>query len=220
LLTRNRLTPPEAVTHALPRRDPAKALIFAWGLLPLCFMPLVGIATGADLQSHWGTPFLLFAVPAAMELAPPRFWDRVDPVKALRAFLVIQAFVMALGYVTSPRGIPALGNHRWRNFDSAAFAQRIGDPARAELHGPIRIVIGREHEASALALQLPERPRVLFDGRFDRSPWLKRDAVDRCGAVELLPTATLQGGIPVGPVLPGTSWRVLMPRQGAAPCAL
>jgi hypothetical protein len=138
--------------------------------------------------------------------------------KILRAFLVIQVLLLAQGYVRSPRGIPALGNHHWRNFDSTEFAQRIGDAARAELRGPIRIVIGKEHEADTLALQLPERPLVLIDGSFDKSPWVQRDAVERCGAVELGPTATLHGGKPVGPLLEGTSWRVLLPRQGAAPC--
>ena len=216
----DRTTPGEPVAQATPHRNPAKALIYAWGLLPLCFMTVVGIATGADLQSHWGTPFLLFAAPAAMELAPPRFWDRADLVKILCAFLVIQALVMARDYVTSPRGISALAGNHWRSFNSQEFEQRIADVARAQLRGPIRIVIGQRQIAEALALQLPERPLVLIEGNFGISPWLERHAVERCGAVELGPTATLDGGIPVGPLLPGTSWRVLMPRQRAAPCAL
>lgn len=205
---------------ALPRRDLGRSVIWAWGVLPLCFMPLVGVATGADLQLHWGTPFLLFAVPAAMELAPLGFWARADLSKALCVFLLIQALVMTRGYVTSPRGVAALGNHHWRNFDSQEFERRIADAARAELHGPIRIVIGVEHEAETLALQLPERPLVLIGGSFDNSPWLPRDAVDRCGAVELGPSATMKNATPVGPLLPTTSWRVLQPRPGAAPCAL
>lgn len=52
----------------------ARALLLAWGGVPLLFMPLVGVAAGADLQLHWGTPLLLFAVPAAMELAPRVPW--------------------------------------------------------------------------------------------------------------------------------------------------
>lgn len=216
----NRTTPAEPVDQAAPHRDPAKALIYAWGLLPLCFMTLVGVATGAELPAHWGTPFLLFVVPAAMELAPPRFWDRADLAKILCAFLVIQAVVMARDYLTSPHGIAVLANNHWRNFSSQEFEQRIADAARDQLRGPVRIVIGEKQMAETLALQLPERPLVLIDGRFDISPWLARDAVERCGAVELGPTATLQGGTAVGPLLPATSWRVLMPRQGAAPCAL
>jgi hypothetical protein len=84
----------------------------------------------------------------------------------------------------------------------------------------MRIVIGVEHEAETLALQLPERPLVLIGGRFEDSPWVPRDAVERCGAVELGPSATLKNATPVGPLLPATSWRVLQPRPGAAPCAL
>jgi 4-amino-4-deoxy-L-arabinose transferase-like glycosyltransferase len=216
----NRMTLAEPLTHAAMHRDPAKALIYAWGLLPLCFMPLVGVATGAELPAHWGTPFLLFAVPAAMELAPPRFWDRADMSKVLCAFVVIQALVMARDYVTSPHGIAVLANNHWRNFSSQEFEQSIADAARGQLRGPVRIVIGEKQMAETLALQLPERPLVLIDGRFDISPWLARDAVERCGAVELGPAATLQGGVPVGPLLPAVSWRVLMPQQGAEPCGL
>jgi 4-amino-4-deoxy-L-arabinose transferase-like glycosyltransferase len=216
----NRLEPVDSMNHDAPHADPARVLIFAWGLLPLGFMLIVGLTTGADLQAHWGTPFLLFAVPAAMELVPQQRWERLDLVKILWAFLIIQALLLARDCVTSPRGIPALGDHHWRNFDSVEFAHRIGDAAHAELGGPIRVVIGREHEADTLALRLPERPYVLIDGSFDKSPWVKRDAVERCGAVELGPTATLQGGKPVGSLLAGTSWRVLMPRPDAAPCVL
>lgn len=219
-LRKQRRTTPEA---PLPRaeglRDPAKALIYAWGVLPMCFMPLVGIATGAELPAHWGTAFLLFAVPAAMELAPRRFWDRADLSKVLCTFLVIQALVMTRDYVTSPHGIPAFATNHWRNFNSQEFGQRIADAARAQLGGPVRIVIGEKQMAETLALQLPERPLVLINGNPEISPWLDRDAVERCGAVELGPTESLPGGVPVGPLLPETSWRVRMPRQGAAPCA-
>lgn len=216
----DRTAPPAPALPNRPHRDAARALICAWGVLPLCFMPLVGLVMGADLQSHWGTAFLLFAVPAAMECAPRGFWTRADLSKALYAFLVIQALVLAREVVTSPRGIDALGNHHWRTFDSEQFGQRIAGAARAELGGPIRVVIGVEHEAETLALQLPERPLVLIGGRFEDSPWVPRDAVDRCGAVELGPSATMKNATPVGPLLPTTSWRVLQPRPGAAPCAL
>jgi len=217
---RNRKSPVEPMNQATAQRDAARALIYAWGVLPLSFMLLICFTTGADLQSHWGTPFLLFVVPAAMELAPPRFWDRADLAKVLCAFLIIQGLVMARDYATSPRGISALAGQHWRSFNSEEFEQGIADAARTQLRGPIRIVIGQRQLAEALALQLPERPFVLIGGRFDISPWLERDAVERCGAVELGPTASLQSGTPVGPLLPGTSWRVLMPRQGAAPCPL
>lgn len=218
--TSQRAAPPAPGLASPPRQDLGRAVIWAWGLLPLCFMPLVGVVTGADLQLHWGTPFLLFAVPAAMELAPPGFWTRADLSKALCVFLVIQALVMTRGYVTSPRGIAALGSHYWRHFDSQELERRVADAARAELHGPIRVVIGVEHEAETLALQLPERPLVLIGGRFEDSPWVPRDAVERCGAVELGPSATMKNATPVGLLLPATSWRVIRPRPGAAPCTL
>ena len=82
-------------------RDPARALIFAWGAVPLCVMSFTCLFFGADLKGHWGTPFLLFVVPAVMELAPHGFWNRNQWRKVFWAFLVIQAALQVWCYRNS-----------------------------------------------------------------------------------------------------------------------
>lgn len=233
-----------SASRDLPHRDPARALILAWGLLPLCFMPLVGILLGSYIVGHWGTAFVIFAVPAAMELAPRGFWDQADRAKVIRVFLLFQALLLGLEYLAFRQAPIPYGDHNRNYFDASGYARVIADPARAQLGGPIRVVSGPANPANILALQLAEQPLVVIDGQLDRSPWIAPGLLARCGAVELgiaksvdpvqpantrpSPIDDLYAGVsinplgarPVGPMLPGLSWRVRMPETGAAPCEL
>jgi hypothetical protein len=226
-----------------PYRDPARSLIFAWGIMPLCLLPLIGIFLGAELKAGWGTALLIFMVPAAMELAPRGFWDRVELRKLLPVFVVIQAALLAQECAISMNEPAHSGRHHLKPLDSAAYASAIADRARAQLGGPIRVVSGPETQASMLAIRLPERPLVLIDARLDRSPWITAGLVDRCGAVELGTVAVGSSGPvdavppseapryadvridpvgaePIGAMLPGLSWRVRLPKPGALPCEI
>ena len=244
LTTSRPVQQPTSTPRDLPHRDPARALILAWGLLPLCFMPLVAITLGSHIMGHWGTAFVIFAVPAAMELAPRGFWDRADWIKVIPYFLLIQAFLLTQEYISMRQGPVAYGKRNRNHFDASAFVKAIAGPARAQLGGPIRVVSGPANPAGILAVQLEEKPLVLIDGRLERSPWMSSGLVARCGAVELgftesvdtppadkamppepeVPYARVPidpaGARPVGPMLPGLSWRVRMPEPGAAPCDL
>lgn len=175
-------------------------------------MPLVGVLLGSDLPLHWGTPFLLFAVPAAMEITRPWVaWPRVALRPALVAFGLIQTLLLVVSQLTSPLGPLAQRERHWRAFDSAALAGVVGPVARQALHGPICLVIGGASKAGALALALPERPQVLIDGRYDRSPWVDKHLIDRCGALELSDAVPMPGGNELAPPFAGLRWRVLLP---------
>lgn len=67
-------------------------------------MPAVGIIFGSELQLQWGTAFLPFVVPAAMELVPFDTWLRVRMTFALKAFMALQACLLVLSYATSQQG--------------------------------------------------------------------------------------------------------------------
>ena len=197
----------------------SRALILSWAIVPLLFMPAMGIVFGSDLQLQWGTAFLPFVVPAAMELRPVAFWMRVRMRFALKVFLALQGFLLVLSHVTSPLGFDRLKDHHWRTFDSRAFAASVAAPARAFLGGPIRVLVGEPAIAGALALQLPERPLVLIDGHAENSPWVPKDLVGRCGAVEIVRASTQPtGAAPVGAAFPGLFWRGIERRPHAAPC--
>lgn len=95
------------------------------------------------------------------------------------AFLVIQALLLTLNYLSSPLGPDALRDKHWRNVDSQGIADALAGPARAALGGPVRVIVGPPAPAGAIALRLPERPLVLIVGRADRSPWISPGAAGR-----------------------------------------
>lgn len=197
-----------------PGGDASRAFLLVWGLTPLIFVTIVGILFGADLQMQWGTSFLLFAAPAAMEILGSDAWRKSDLVEALRIFVVIQGLLLLLSFVTSPRGPTALRDHLWHAFDSAELAKSVAAKARVALGGPVRVVSGDAAMAGALALQMPEHPLVLIDGRFERSPWVDPALVEACGMLELGPLSKLARGIPVGPAFPDLAWRVTNSKPG------
>ncbi len=185
--------------------DGSRAFLLIWGLAPLVFMATVGIFFGADLQLHWGTPFLLWAVPALMELHSYKRWDRADLGKVLTAFLLIQALLLALSHLTSPRGPLALRDRHWRTFDSGELAQHI-------------VVLGDAAIAGSLALKLPELPLVLIDGRFDRSPWVSRSLLRDCGALQIGHRSELPSDSAIDPAFPDVAWRVIHPATSSLAC--
>ena len=210
-------------TPAAPRPadcapDLTRALLVCWGVLPLILMPALSLAFGTRLQTHWGTPFLLFAVAAAMELKPAAFWNRLRWPVAAVAFVAIQSLLLLVNYVTSPIGLAPFKDSHWRTYPSKPMTDAMADLARTRLGGPIRVVAGSVSEAGALAMSLPELPLVLLDGRQDISPWVPRDLVRRCGAVELLRNpAEGSDALPVGAV-PGLFWRVMAPADHSGNC--
>ena len=201
------------------RKPGSRALILSWAIVPLVFMPAMGVVFGSDLQLQWGTAFLPFVVPAAMELRPVAFWMRMHRRFTVQAFMTVQGLLLVLNFVTSPIGFDKLKDRHWRTFDAKAFSEGVAAPARSLLGGHILAVVGEPAITGALALQLPERPVVLIDGQIDDSPWVPKDLVSRCGAVEIVraqrqpATAT-----PVGAAFPGIYWRAIHRSPNARPC--
>ena len=222
VLSRHRVAPLSGLpTEDAPaHNDAGRALLLSWGVVPLLFMPVVGLLVGADLQLQWGTPFLLFVVPAAMELASPRIrWGGVALRPALVVFVAVQVLLLVLSHITSPRGVAALQDHHWRAFDGAALARLLERPARAALGGKIDVISGPAAAAGALALELADRLRVLINGRVDQSPWIKSDLLGRCGILELGSPGSLSNSLPVGEAFPGLVWRVTKPNRNGTTCS-
>ena len=190
-------------------RDAGHAILLSFGLTPLVFVSVMTLASGSHVQLHWGTPYLLFVAPAAMELMRGAVWERVRPRDAVLVFVLSQALLMLRVGLTSPGGAGlARKASDWRYFDSRALADALHEPAKAALGGPVRLISGPPDEAGALALRLPEQPLVLIDGQLRFSPWVPKDVAEACGALELARTASGPGFVEVGQDFPGLYWRV------------
>lgn len=200
-------------TPTVPASGAGRALLLSFGLTPLAFVSVMTLISGAHIQLHWGTPFLLFIVPAVMEMVRGSWSASFRPRQAAWVFIVIQLLLMARVELTSPTGAGLLRRATdWRYFDAQALADALHAPAVAKLGGPVQVISGSWAESGALALRLPERPLVLIDGQFQFSPWVRADLVADCGALELQRAKTPPEGFgPVGPAFPLLYWRVRRP---------
>lgn len=210
--------PRDAAVTRIP--DASRALLLSFGLTPILATCAIGMLAGSSLQLHWGTPFLLLAVPVAMELPAvrPRI-HRISPRTALQCFVALQLTLLLAGQMTSAHSELRLNRKHWRNFDAPALSETLGQAARDALGSDIRIISGPTAEAMALALTLPERPLVLIDGRLDISPWVSQRMVETCGVLHLQLAATPPAGHqPVGEDFPHLYWRITPPDEEAAAC--
>ncbi len=212
--SRRATLPATPTTPADPRSpDAARYLLLCWGLIPLLFVPLTVLLAGSSVQMRWGTPFLLFAVPAAMELSAARIsWSGIPMRQLVRAFVVIQLCLLLLSQLTSTHGPALLRDHHWRSFDSGALARLLEPAALAALSGqPICAISGPGAIAGALALRFADHPQVLIDGRYDYSPWVDAQKIRDCGMLVIGKDGPFPGAQPVGPLFPNLWWHVGTP---------
>lgn len=205
-------------TKTVRSDDSSGIFLQIWGFVPLAFMVALGWFKGTPLQLHWTTPFLLYAVPAVMEFFRSRVaWSSVTLRSLAPYFLVLQGLLLVQDAITAPQSWKRLQDHHWRAFDSAALADAVGGPARAELDGPICLVSGPAALAGVLALRLADHPKVLIDGRADISPWVSRSDVERCGILHIRENPPSPGWSSAGAEFPGLSWQVEKPVNRSEP---
>lgn len=193
-----------------------RSLLLAFGIVPLAFMAAIGLLFGSELQLQWGTAFAPFAVPAATELlAMRKSGATLSLRRATIAFVGIQILLLSVNWFTSAKAPARWQSAHWCRFPSAQLAQELAGPARRALGGPVRIIDGPSQLAGALALQLPEQPWVLIDGRPDISPWVPADELSHSPVLQL---RVYQGTLDpawqaVGADFPGLAWRVRWPDE-------
>lgn len=155
------------------------------GFAPFGVMLVIGLASGAALKSHWGTAFVLWTVPAVMVLL------RLDTgtetgVRLSRwllvSFVVLQAVLLLRVYVSAANSRYVPDKSGWRKFPAREIAAALGPAAQAALGGPIRVIVGEQAVCGAIALELPEKPKVLVEGNTRISPWITDDEL-RSGSV-------------------------------------
>jgi 4-amino-4-deoxy-L-arabinose transferase-like glycosyltransferase len=210
-------------SQPLEHRQLSRALLLSFGGVPLASLATMGLLGGVQLQLQWGTAFAALMVPAVMELLAGcgLVFSKQVLWRAAKAFLVLQALLFSFNGLTSPLGPARWQSSHWCRFNSADLAQVIAEPARQIAGEPIRIVEGPANYAGALALALPERPKVLIDGKLAISPWLSSDALLRCNRLQLDRTVGPHDASwrAAGPKFPDIFWRVLKPANTDKSCA-
>lgn len=170
---------------ACEERVAARAILLLWGFTPFGVMLIIGLVSGTPLKSHWGTAFMLWTVPAVMVLL--RLDTRTEPSMRLSrwllaSFVMLQAILLLRVYVSAANNRYVPDKSGWPKFPAREIAATLGPEARAVLGGPIRVIVGAQSVCGAIALELPEKPKVLIEGNRQISPWITDDEV-RSGLV-------------------------------------
>jgi len=177
--------------------------LLIWGITPILTMTLMGLTVGTDLQLQWGTGFAIWLVPILMMVVGIKNLSngRQLIVNALIIFLLIQSCLMFHSYQTSAYGC-CQAEGRWRLFDSQTLAKELDDSARRDIGGTFRIISGPY--AAAVALALPDQPKVLIENNLKISPWVRPEELSQQGVIELWPPQN--GPDSKHPLPSGWSW--------------
>lgn len=165
-----------------------ESFLLWWGVSPILCITLMGLALGMDLQMQWGTAFALWMIPVFSQMLGLQ--QRSIGVRQVRSaiaiFALIQGVLMLYSYQTSTYGCCSKHNY-WRMFNSQKLAKELDMAARDAIGGKFTIIVGQTSAAGAVALALPDHPKVLIDNNLGISPWIDRNELDQPGVIELWP---------------------------------
>lgn len=160
--------------------------LFLWiaGLAPLTITVLIGLLSASALQARWGTNAFLLTGLLGMTLL-----RRADTSAMLRRTLQVVVAVHVLlcaGQTLSKSVVADYFEKRTRaNFPGAVLARNALATWQANTRVPLRLVVSDIWLGGNLIANSTPRLAVLIDGYHLRSPWVKLDAVERCGALVL-----------------------------------
>jgi 4-amino-4-deoxy-L-arabinose transferase-like glycosyltransferase len=162
--------------------------LMVWGLMPPLTITALGLIWGMDLQMQWGTAFALWLIPPFM--AAFKMHERPHSLLVTKVtwgiFLLIQAGLMIHSYQTSAYGCCAgKASLRWRLFDSTAVAHELQESTHQANIDRIHIISGPATAAGAIALALPDHPKILIDNNLKISPWIKGSELQAPGVIQL-----------------------------------
>lgn len=219
LWVRGRHARPAAAAPVVPGL--ARAVVLAWGLLPLATMVGIGLVTGALMQKHWGHGFMAFTAAAGVLLVPQVAWHALPWRVVWLACAAVQVLALSHHAWTFDGGSRADGRprHTWRLQQLQPAAAAIDMAAREALGHGAPMVRGPQSLAVAVARAMPVRPWVRIDGPLAWSPWVDSDAARGC--------PTLWLGVPPQPqdrVLArgrhdGIAWTLVRARHPELGCA-
>ncbi len=171
--------PPTAAADAAgPAAPELFRALWLLALVPGLIVLALALVAGVAPQNHWGaTSTVLLPLALAVRLPPAR---RPMAGPALAATLAVHALAI-LWNVTAAFTAP--GFHH--SFAARPLAAQSLAYWQAHAAGPLRIVVGPDCDAGAIALDLPSHPAVIASGDRRQAPWVSDAQLAGCGALVL-----------------------------------
>jgi 4-amino-4-deoxy-L-arabinose transferase-like glycosyltransferase len=169
-LTRPRGSSSPGGMPSMPSTRSATRFLLVMLLVPLGLMMLYAIARGHGLRTMWGAPLM----PALVLLGAGLLWPRFDAAALRRLSLVSIIAIAVMGVIYAATQLRREGADRvsrvnWPERKLSAF---LAEQWRATTSRPLRIVAGDTWVGGLAVLRHPDRPSILTDGSYDRSPWI------------------------------------------------
>jgi len=159
------------------------AMVLAIG--PFAFVASLCLLFGVFLHGHWVTTVFEFsALPVALWL---HRGNRQTNSRLLIQGAILAQAMMLVWFVwifSSQRGV-MLGAHRSGGFEPSELEEVIEDVWEETSSTSVPYVVAPQWLGGLAAYALPERPQVVIDGDFQKTPWVDQGRVEQCGAVYL-----------------------------------
>lgn len=160
--------------------------LFVWivGLAPLVLTMLIGLLGETELQSRWGAN--AFLMTGVLTMTTLRRTDTPWMLQRTLVAVAVTHLVLSLGMTLAKTALADQLHWRTRaNFPGAVLAHEARQTWAAHTHVPLRLVVSDIWLGGNIIANNRQRVAVLIDGHHLKSPWVKDDAVDRCGALIL-----------------------------------
>lgn len=157
--------------------DKNTVILLALFLGPLLLTMLYGVYSGSRLKSTWAFPFYSLAGVLLFRLLP----SRADGAALLRFTMGLAATcLLVLGLHLAYKG----GSDRSKTgFDGESLALSISEAWHSRYATALPMVASNHVLSAIVAAYAPDRPAMLIDGDFAKSPWLQPSDLQHGGVV-------------------------------------
>ncbi len=178
---RRRPATPEGAWNAIDQR--AVRFLIVATVTPLAIFLASALLRRHGLRTMWGAPL----IPGLALLVVALTWHRLFTPGSLGRVArvsILAACVLAVGYGANLFSRVRDGRVTRVNWPQATISSLLAEAWTKATPAPLRIVAGETWVAGLTLLGNSDRPSILTDGRFDRSPWIGGpDGLRRHGAL-------------------------------------
>ncbi|MEM1050121.1 MAG: glycosyltransferase family 39 protein [Pseudomonadota bacterium] len=169
---------PEIPVGGTSKFDRTYVLIMA--AAPLAISIMLCFAMGIEFLTMWGMPMFNLSGLALVVLAGRSFrlWNGAKLAALYLIFLVSLPVLIAAGQAVTPALTDRANRTMW---PGAYHGWLVSNQWRRETGTPLAVVAGDIWSAGLVGLYSPDRPAVLLEGDFRRSPWIDRSALEETG---------------------------------------
>jgi len=154
--------------------------VFLAALAPLVLSLILCFALGIEFLTMWGMPMFNLSGLALVMLARGSFrlWNGARLATAYLVFAIGLPVVLTFGLVATP---PLTGRANRTMWPAAAHAALVTEQWQKQTGSPLAAVVGDIWAAGLVGLYGADRPSVLIEGDFRRSPWIDPESLKQTG---------------------------------------